>query len=128
MSSKEGNFPEGLLPEASRSEASRSEGGAQSQLEGPGSEAALSAPLSESPVSQLRQNRSFIRAFSATNYLLGKRGAALGEGLAVADAQSRELLAEVMEQLGHGVQANRARVLAAEVGRLMRSLSTQKLK
>jgi hypothetical protein len=115
MSSAESNFPEALDAEGSRS---------PSQLDGPRSEAALS----ESPVSQLRQNRSFIRAFSATNYLLGKRGAALGEGLAVVDAQSKELLAEVTEQLSHGVQANRARVLAAEVGRLMRSLSTQKLK
>lgn len=100
----------------------------ESQLEGPLSEASSSAPNSESPASQLRQTRSFIRAFSATNYLLGKRGAALGGGLLATDPQARELLAEVTEQLSHGVQANRARVLAAEVGRLMRSLSTQKLK
>ena len=99
-----------------------------SQLAGPPSEASPSAPHSESPVSQLRQTRSFIRAFSATNYLLGKRGAALGDGLFTTEPQARELLAEVTEQLSHGVQANRARVLAAEVGRLMRSLSTQKLK
>jgi hypothetical protein len=98
------------------------------RLAGPPSEASHSAPNSESPVSQLRQMRSFIRAFSATNYLLGKRGAALGEGLFAFEPQARELLAEVTEQLSHGVQANRARVLAAEVGRLMRSLSTQKLK
>jgi len=124
MSSSERNFPE-----APGSEGGRSEGRLSlSQIEGPSSEAALSAPLSESPVSQLRQTRSFIRAFSATNYLLGKRGAALGEGLPVVEPQSKELLAEVTEQLSHGVQANRARVLAAEVGRLMRSLSTQKLK
>jgi hypothetical protein len=89
----------------------------------------LSEPLSsQPPASQLRQTRSYIRAFIATNYLLGKRGPALGEGLQVADAPSRQLLTEVTEQLSHGVQANRARVLAAEVGRLMRSLSTQKLK
>ena len=97
-------------------------------LGGPSSEASPTAPNSESPVSQLRQTRSFIRAFSATNYLLGKRGAALGEGLCTTDPQARALLAEVTEQLSHGVQTNRARVLAAEVGRLMRSLSTQKLK
>jgi hypothetical protein len=94
----------------------------------PSSEASPSAPNSEAPVSQLRQTRSFIRAFSATNYLLGKRGAALGEGLFTTDPQARALLAEVTEQLSHGVQTNRARVLAAEVGRLMRSLSSQKLK
>jgi hypothetical protein len=67
-------------------------------------------------------------AFVATNYLLGKRAAALGEGLHLTDAAARQALVEVTEQLSHGVQANRARVLAAEVGRLMRSLSTQKLK
>ena len=97
-------------------------------LVGPPSDPSPSAPSSEAPVSQLRQTRSFIRAFSATNYLLGKRGAALGDGLSATEPQARELLAEVTEQLSHGVQANRARVLAAEVGRLMRSLSTQKLK
>ena len=83
---------------------------------------------SEPPASQLRQNRSYIRAFIATNYLLGRRGAALADGLPVVDAPSRQMLGEVTEQLSHGVQAQRARVLAAEVGRLMRSLSTQKLK
>lgn len=69
-----------------------------------------------------------MRSFAATNYLLGKRGSALGEGLWLDEPQVRELLQEVTEQLSNGVQANRARVLAAEVGRLMRSLSTQKLK
>jgi hypothetical protein len=125
MSTSEGNVPEGPGSEGRRSEGRRSEGQlSPSQLEGPRSEAAPS----ESPVSQLRQTRSFIRAFSATNYLLGKRGALLGQGLTTGDPQAQEFLAEVTEQLSHGVQANRARVLAAEVGRLMRSLSTQKLK
>jgi hypothetical protein len=133
MSGPESNFPEALSSEGGRSEGGRSEGDrsegrSPGQLDAPLSEAAVSAPLSESPVSQLRHTRSFIRAFSATNYLLGKRGADLGEGLSALDPQSQELLAEVTEQLSHGVQANRARVLAAEVGRLMRSLSTQKLK
>ena len=91
-------------------------------------EAPLSAPLSESPVSRVRHLRSFVRAFCATNYLLGKRGRTLLEGLPADEPQVHELSIEVMEQLSHGVQAQRARVLAAEVGRLMRSLSTQKLK
>ncbi len=91
-------------------------------------EAALSGPLSESPVSSVRHLRAFVRAFCATNYLLGKRGRALLEGLSLEEPQARELSLEVMEQLSHGVQAQRARVLAAEVGRLMRSLSTQKLR
>ncbi len=85
-------------------------------------------PASEPPASQQRQVRSYVRSFAATNYLLGKRGSALGEGLWLDEPQVRELLQEVTEQLSNGVQANRARVLAAEVGRLMRSLSTQKLK
>jgi hypothetical protein len=87
-----------------------------------------SGPVSEPPASQQRQVRSYVRSFAATNYLLGKRGSALGEGLWLEEPQVRELLQEVTEQLSNGVQANRARVLAAEVGRLMRSLSTQKLK
>jgi hypothetical protein len=82
----------------------------------------------EPPASQQRQTRCYVRAFVATNYLLGKRAAALGEGLHLTDAAARQALVEVTEQLSHGVQAQRARVLAAEVGRLMRSLSTQKLK
>jgi hypothetical protein len=85
-------------------------------------------PLSESPLSRVRHLRAFVRAFCATNYLLGKRGRALMEGLPAGEPQLRELSLEVMEQLSHGVQAQRARVLAAEVGRLMRSLSTQKLR
>ncbi|MEY4544041.1 MAG: hypothetical protein RL685_236 [Pseudomonadota bacterium] len=91
---------------------------------GPGS----SGPSSEAPASQQRQVRSYVRSFAATNYLLGKRGSALGEGLCLEEPQVRELLQEVTEQLSNGVQANRARVLAAEVGRVMRSLSTQRLK
>jgi len=95
----------------------------------PLSEAPLSeAPLSESPVSRGRHLRAFVRAFCATNYLLGKRGRALLEGLPADDPQASALSLEVMEQLSHGVQAQRARVLAAEVGRLMRSLSTQRLR
>jgi hypothetical protein len=38
------------------------------------------------------------------------------------------VLVEVVEQFSNGVQANRAHVLAVEVGRLMRSLGAQKLK
>jgi hypothetical protein len=94
----------------------------------PLSEAGLGAPLSESPVSRVRHLRAYVRSFCATNYLLGKRGSALLEGLSVDEPQARELALEVMEQFSHGVQAQRARVLAAEVGRLMRALSTQKLK
>jgi hypothetical protein len=100
--------------------------------DGPGSTseglAPESAERSAAPTSQLRQNRAYIRAFIATNYLLGRRGAALGAGLPVVDAPSRQVLSEVTEQLSHGVRAQRARVLAAEVGRLLRSLSSQKLK
>lgn len=75
-----------------------------------------------------KQARSFLRAFAATNYLLGKRQRELGAGLNVVDAYSRQALLEVTEQLSHGRQEHRARVLAAEVGRLMRSLSSQRLK
>ena len=87
----------------------------------PLSEAPLSeAPLSEAPVSRGRHLRAFVRAFCATNYLLGKRGRALLEGLPADEPQANAFSLEVMEQLSHGVQAQRARVLAAEVGLLMR--------
>ena len=98
-----------------------------STADGPRSEP-FSSVEGEPPASRERQTRCYVRAFIATNYLLGKRGAALGQGLHLTDAAARHALAEVTEQLSHGVQAQRARVLAAEVGRLMRSLSTQKLK
>jgi hypothetical protein len=60
--------------------------------------------------------------------LLGKRRQALGTGVATTDPVCRRALSEIAEQLSHGVQENRARALAAEVGRLMRSLGAQKLK
>jgi hypothetical protein len=69
-----------------------------------------------------------MRAFVATNYLLGKRHAALAAGMAFNEPLAREALAEITDQLSHGVQEHRARVLAAEVGRLLRSLGAQKLK
>lgn len=69
-----------------------------------------------------------MRAFVATNYLLGKRHAALSAGVALREPAALEALREITDQLSHGVQEQRARVLAAEVGRLLRSLGAQKLK
>lgn len=95
---------------------------------------ATRAETKEPPsVSRERQTRCYVRAFVAANYLLGKRGPALGagldlEGLDPGGATARQALLEVVEQFSHGVQANRAHVLAAEVGRLMRALGAQKLK
>jgi hypothetical protein len=80
------------------------------------------------PTSNAKHVRSFMRAFVATNYLLGKRHSALTAGTTFTDPQALSALAEITDQLSHGVQEHRARVLAAEVGRLMRSLSAQKLK
>lgn len=79
-------------------------------------------------VSRAKNTRSFIRAFVATNYLLGKRQRALTAGMVVSDPVARQALSEIAEQLSHGVQEQRARALAVEVGRLMRSLSAQRLK
>jgi hypothetical protein len=78
--------------------------------------------------SRVKQTRSFLRAVVATSYLLGKRHQALGLGLRCTDALARETVSEIAGQLSHAVQAQRARVLAAEVGRLMRSLDAQRLK
>jgi hypothetical protein len=75
-----------------------------------------------------KQTRSFIRAFAATNYLLGKRQQALSGGVTFADPAARRALEEITDQLSHGVQEQRARILAAEVGRLIRSLGAQRLK
>jgi hypothetical protein len=80
------------------------------------------------PASHAKHMRSFMRAFVATNYLLGKRQSALQLGTTFTDPAAREALMEITDQLSHGVQEHRARVLAAEVGRLMRSLAAQKLK
>jgi hypothetical protein len=80
------------------------------------------------PTSNARHVRSFMRAFVATNYLLGKRHSALAAGTTFTDPQALAALTEITDQLSHGVQEHRARVLAAEVGRLLRSLGAQKLK
>lgn len=84
-------------------------------------------PESE-PASASKHVRSFLRAFVATNYLLGKRHAALAAGITLAEPAAQRALAEITDQLSHGMQQHRARVLAAEVGRLMRSLGAQRLK
>jgi hypothetical protein len=80
------------------------------------------------PNSHAKHLRSFLRAFVATNYLLGKRHGALRLGTTFTDPVALSALTEIIDQLSHGVQEHRARVLAAEVGRLMRSLGAQKLK
>lgn len=85
-------------------------------------------PREPASASQAKQTRSFLRAFAATNYLLGKRGSALAQGIELPDPWAREVLGEVTTQLSHGLVESRARTLAAEVGRLMRSLGAQKLK
>ena len=88
-------------------------------------------PLREqdpAPTSHAKHLRLFLRAFVATNYLFGKRQTALRLGTTFTDPAAVQALAEIIDQLSHGVQEHRARVLAAEVGRLMRSLGAQKLK
>ena len=85
-------------------------------------------PESEPASASDKHVRSFLRAFVATNYLLGKRHAALSAGLRSSDVAAQRALAEITDQLSHGMQQHRARVLAAEVGRLMRSLGSQRLK
>lgn len=80
------------------------------------------------PTSSARHLRSFLRAFVATSYLLGKRHSALRAGTTFTDPAALQALGEITDQLSHGVQEHRARVLAAEVGRLMRSLGAQKLR
>ncbi len=80
------------------------------------------------PTSNAKHTRSFMRAFVATNYLLGKRHSALSAGTTFKDPVALAALTEITDQLNHGVQEHRARVLAAEVGRLLRSLGAQKLK
>jgi hypothetical protein len=85
-------------------------------------------PREPASASNAKQTRSFLRAFAATNYLLGKRGTALAAGIELEAPWAREALSEVTAQLSHGLVASRARTLAAEVGRLMRSLGSQKLK
>jgi hypothetical protein len=85
-------------------------------------------PQEPASASDAKQARAFLRAFAATNYLLGRRGSALSAGIEVDDLSAREVLVEVTAQLSHGLLASRARTLAAEVGRLMRSLGAQRLK
>jgi hypothetical protein len=78
--------------------------------------------------SSLKQARSFVRAFVAASYLLGKRRQALSTHVLASDAVTREALLEITDQLSHPARQRRARVLAGEVGRLMRSLGAQRIK
>jgi len=82
----------------------------------------------DQPSSSAKHARSYVRAFVATNYLLGKRQVALSAGVALRDPAAVQALGEITSQLSDGVQEHRARVLAAEVGRLLRSLGAQKLR
>lgn len=72
--------------------------------------------------------RAFVRAFVAASYLLGKRRQALSSHVAAAEPAAREALLEITEQLSHPARERRARVLASEVGRLIRSLGAQRIK
>lgn len=94
----------------------------------PPSKRAPSAELDTAPTSNAKSVRYYARAFVATNYLLGKRRSALTAGASFTDPLALSALAEITDQLSHGVQEHRARVLAAEVGRLMRSLGAQTLR
>ena len=75
-----------------------------------------------------KQTRSFVRAFVATSYLLGKRRQALSAQVSVTDPVAREAMLEITEQLSHPARERRARVLAGEVARLIHSLGGQRLK
>jgi hypothetical protein len=102
-------------------------GPARIPLEGvPPADAAARAPDAGPAAAQ--QARSFGRALIATNFLLGKRGAALSAGVNLNDPASDRAAAELHGQLSHGSRQHRARVLAAEVGRIVRSLRAQRIR
>jgi hypothetical protein len=69
-----------------------------------------------------------VRALLATRYLLGTRGEALAAGLERLGADERPALDEIVAQLAHGVREQRARVLAAEAGRMLRALNGEKIR
>jgi hypothetical protein len=78
-------------------------------------------------VTSREHGRGFVRALVATRYLLGVRGEALRSGLSGTGDTATDL-SEVVAQLSHGVRQERARVLAAEVGRLMRALQSERIR
>jgi hypothetical protein len=61
---------------------------------------------------------AFERALVATNYLLGRRGAELDQGIVDAGAETRRLVAG----LGLPDRSERSRVLAGELARLVQAL------
>jgi hypothetical protein len=63
------------------------------------------------------------QAFVAVSYVLGQRGEALLEPLAEPTPAARR----VAERLGHVDRDTRARVLAAEVARVVRALEARRL-
>lgn len=90
---------------------------------GPESEAGESAPSQA-----VKQTRGFVRGFAAASYLLGRRRQALSAPVLASDPAAQQALLEVTSELGHPARERRARALANEVGRLMRSLGAQRLK
>jgi hypothetical protein len=76
----------------------------------------------------LPRGRAFVRALIATRYVLGTRGNALSAGLERLGPAERPAVDEIMAQLAHGVREQRARVLAAEAGRMLRALNGEKIR
>lgn len=76
----------------------------------------------------VRTARSFVRAFVATSYLLGRRRQGLSAQVLFSDPVARTALTEIARELSHPTRERRARILAAEVGRLIRSLAAQRLR
>lgn len=80
------------------------------------------------PPRSVKTGRSFVRAFVAARYVLGHRRQRLSAAVQLADPELRSVLAEITTELSHPAREQRARVLATEVGRMIRSLVAQRLR
>lgn len=74
------------------------------------------------------RGRAFVRALIATRYVLGARGEALESGLGALAAEDAAARDELMAELAEGGRRERARVLAGEMGRVVRALASERIR
>lgn len=83
---------------------------------------------SEPPESVVQTaSHSFLRSLVATQYLLGARRDELTTSLLVEEGQAEEIVERCQLKLSQGAREDRARYLARQVTRIIRSLRAQRL-
>lgn len=87
-----------------------------------------SDPLPQASPDRSLPNRRFCQAVVATRYLLGARSEGLSEGLTLSDDSCRQAVGQEVLRLSRGLREERAKFLARQVTRIVRSLRAQRLR